>query len=98
MRQLVDDSIWQDRLKMADMYYKHWETKYKCNILEQYYNGFQWKSQGSLNYNPYTINKILETIQIKIAQFIPTYIVFTVSSKTGSADELHTAAPAAQTE
>ena len=95
MRQVVDDSIWQDRLKMADVYYKAWETKYKCNILEKYYNGFQWRSQG-LNYSPYTINKIFETVQIKIAQFIPTYVAFTVSSKTGSEDDIHTAAQAAQ--
>ena len=64
-KQLVEDSIWSQRLTAADKYYKEWEGLFKCEILDKYYEGFQWKSQSELKYNPYTINKIYETIQIK---------------------------------
>src|ERR1043166_4877591 len=96
MKQVIDDDIWSDRLKASNLYYQEWEKLFKCNILEKYYEGQEWRSQGQLNYNPYVINKVYETIQIKIAQFIPTYIAFLVSSKTGNEDDIHTAAQSAQ--
>src|SRR5438128_211139 len=68
MKQTIDDEIWSDRLKTSELYYKEWSTHFKCDILEKYYEGTQWRSQGQLNYNPYVINKIFETIQIEIPQ------------------------------
>ena len=80
-KQLIDDNIWQDRLNAATAYYEEWEKYFKCDILDKYYEGFQWKSQAELAYNPYVINKIYETIQIKIASFVPTFPKYVVSSK-----------------
>ncbi len=94
-KQIVDDSIWSQRLDAANKYYKQWETLFKCDILDKYYEGFQWKSQAELHYNPYTINKIYETIQIKIASFIPTFPRFTVSSRPSNENELESAAASA---
>ena len=94
-KQLVEDSIWSQRLTAADKYYKEWETLFKCEILDKYYEGFQWKSQSELKYNPYTINKIYETIQIKISSFIPTFPKFTVSSKPSNEDQLEAASASA---
>ena len=90
-KQIVEDSIWQERLTAADKYYKEWEGLFKCDILDKYYEGFQWKSQSELSYNPYTINKVYETIQIKIASFIPTFPKFTVSSRPANEDQLEAA-------
>jgi hypothetical protein len=94
-KQLVEDSIWSQRLTAADKYYKEWEGLFKCEILDKYYEGFQWKSQSELKYNPYTINKIYETIQIKISSFIPTFPKFTVSSKPSNEDQLEAASASA---
>jgi hypothetical protein len=94
-KQIVEDSIWSQRLDAANKYYKEWETLFKCDILDKYYEGFQWKSQSELAYNPYTINKIYETIQIKIASFIPTFPRFTVTSKPSNEDLLEAASASA---
>jgi hypothetical protein len=90
-KQLVDDSIWSQEIKIADRYYKEWETLFKCDILDKYYEGFQWKSQSELAYNPYTINKFYETIQIKIASFIPTFPKYVVESRPANEDVMENA-------
>lgn len=94
-KQLIDDSIWQDRLIGADKYYQDWEHYFKCDILDHYYEGKQWKSQSELAYNPYVINKMYETIQIKIASFIPTFPRFVVSSRPSNEGDLESAAASA---
>lgn len=94
-KQLIDDNIWQDRLNAATAYYEEWEKYFKCDILDKYYEGFQWKSQSELAYNPYVINKIYETIQIKIASFVPTFPKYVVSSKPSNEDQLELASASA---
>jgi len=84
-KQIIDDNIWHDRLEAADHYYKSWQKLFKCDILDKYYEGQQWKSQRELGYNPYVINKIYETIQIKIAEFIPTFPKYIVSARPANA-------------
>lgn len=95
-KQIIQDAIWHDRLVGAERYYKEWETRFLCNILDQYYEGFQWKSQEQMWIKPYVINKIYETIQIKIAQFIPTFPQYMVSSRVGNENDLAKAASSAQ--
>jgi hypothetical protein len=85
-KQLVKDNLWRGRIDGANRYYDQWETLFKCKILEQYYEGQQWKGQQNLGYNPYVINKTYETIDIKIAEFVPTFPSFLVSSQP-SAEE-----------
>ena len=85
-KQIVQDSLWGTRLKQADKYYNQWEALFKCKILEEYYEGQQWKSQRTLGYEPYVINKFYETIQIKISNFIPTFPKFNVSARPGNSE------------
>lgn len=94
---LVQDEFWRDRLDSADKYYKQWAGLFKCDILEKYYEGQQWKSQRELSYNPYVINKVYETVQIKLAEFVPTFPKYTISSKPANAEyDLEAAADSAQ--
>ena len=93
--QLISDEVWHERLRAADLYYATWEKLFKCDILDKYYEGIQWKSQLELSYNPYVINKIYETIQIKIAEFIPTFPKYLVSSRTANEEDLEAAAHSA---
>ena len=80
-KQTISDSLWRDRIPAANKYYDEWSKLFKCDALEKYYEGEQWKSQRELGYNPYVINKVYETIQIKIAEFVPTFPKFLVSAK-----------------
>lgn len=95
-KQVIDDSLWVERLKSADRYYAGWAKMFKCDILDKYYEGIQWRSQAELSYNPYVINKIFETVQIKIANFIPDNIQFQIHTKNGNENDIAAAASSAQ--
>lgn len=79
-KQRISDDVWSERLPAAKKHKKTWENQFKIPILYKYYSGFQWKTDG-INYNPYTINKFYETIQIKCAQFIPTFPKYVISTR-----------------
>lgn len=95
-KQLVQDEIWTDRFKDANREYEEWENLFKCDTLENYYEGFQWRNTGDSNVRPYTINKVFETIAIKIAQFVPTFPKFEVSPRPVDEWDLETASQGAQ--
>lgn len=96
-KQIVDDQIWKPRLVAANRYYDSWAHLFKCNTLDKYYEGFQWKSQQQLDFEPYTINKVYETIQIKIAQFVPTFIKYLVQARPANSQyDLESAALSSQ--
>ena len=96
-KQTIEDSIWKSRLKAADTYYDKWDQMFKCDILEKYYEGNQWKAMLDINYRPYVINKIYETIQIKIDQFVPQFPKFNISPTPGNSSwDLEDAAASAQ--
>ena len=59
--------------------------------MEKYYEGFQWKylndiGNDTIGGKPYTINKVYETVQIKIAQFVPSFPKFLISSKPANTE------------
>lgn len=67
------NSLWQTRITNAHKYFDAWHSKFKCNQLEDYYEGIQWKFKRDLstvNYNPYTINLVYSTIKIKLASLL----------------------------
>ncbi len=86
-RQLTEDTVWKERLKDSNKYYESWEKLFSCNVLEEYYEGRQWTdSDSELRSRNYVINKVYETIQIKLDQFIPTNPQFNISAKPGNSD------------
>lgn len=94
-KQLIDDRLWVDRIASANVYYNKWKGLYKCDILEDYYEGRQWKYLDEM-YTPYTINKVYETIQIKLDSFIPEFPQFLVAPRPGNAQfDLETAGESA---
>lgn len=95
-KQIIDDEIWGSRIPAADRYYKSWERRFKCSILEDYYEGRQWKQQENLGYEPYVINEVYDILQIKIAQFMPTFPKYEISPKAGNIDDFDAAANSAQ--
>src|SRR5665213_432301 len=79
-KQLVEDPIWRQRIDAANHYHESWENLFKCKILEEYYEGRQWANVVD-GYSPYTINKFFETIEIKVAEFIPTFPKYLISAR-----------------
>lgn len=80
------DKLWSERIVLANRYYQQWEGLFKCNILERYYEGEQWRAQREIGYDPYVINKYYELIQLKIAKYIPSFPNFTLAPKPGNAE------------
>src|SRR6267142_1038777 len=59
---------WSARIDAANKYYQEWSNLYKCEMLERYYRGFQWRQNVDINvYKPYTLNLVFATIKIKLA-------------------------------
>lgn len=84
--QITDDSIWGGRIDSANRYYDSWARLFKCDVLEKYYEGFQWLNQEQDDNNPYVINKVMETVQIKLDEFIPAQLQFNVYPRMGNSD------------
>lgn len=96
MRQIISDDIWKSRIPQADRYYHAWATAFKCDILEEYYEGYQWRGQMNLAEQPYTLNEVFDIIQIKIAQFMPTFPKYNISTGPGNTDDFSSAADSAE--
>ena len=72
---------WLKRIKENDdKYYKKWESIFKCNKLEKYYQGQQWEPTGT-NYEPYTINLVFSSIEIKLPTLLFQEPVYHVKAK-----------------
>lgn len=80
-KQIILDKTWETHINIANRYYNEWDKLFKCDVLEKFYEGRQWPQMRQLNYDPYTINKVYEAIQIKIANYVPTFPKYLVSSK-----------------
>lgn len=57
------------QIEAAEKYYKAWKSYFRCEVLEKYYEGFQWNVRA-VNYQPYTLNMVYSTIKIKLANII----------------------------
>lgn len=84
--QITEDSLWSERIDSANRYYDTWAKLFQCDVLEKYYEGFQWLNQEQDSNNPYVINKVMETVQIKLDEFIPAALQFNVSARVGNSD------------
>ena len=80
------DNPWLQRWDNADKAYKAWSAKFKCSILVDYYENFQWKARtdgAQINYQPYTLNLFFSSIQIKLASFLFQRPEFMVTPEPG---------------
>ena len=82
------NSFWAQRIFNATKFYSEWEEKFKCRILEEYYEGQMWKGRRdyiSVNYNPYQLNLIYSTIKTKLAGLLFQKPSFLLSPRPGNA-------------
>ncbi len=80
------NTFWQSRIKKADKAYKAWANQFKCNILEDYYEGRQWKFNTFFSEDPYVTNLIYSTIKIKEANILLSQPKYLITPKPGNAD------------
>ncbi len=86
---LTPNSPWKTRIESANKMFGEWEGKFKCKLLEEYYEGFQWKQRRdypTTNYNPYTLNLVYSTIKIKLAGLLFQRPVYKITPRPGSSD------------
>ena len=80
-------SPWQTRIQAANKFHGEWAGKFKCKMLEEYYEGWQWKQRRdypTTNYLPYTINLFYSTIKIKLASLLFQKPKFLVTPNPGN--------------
>jgi len=83
----VSYNSWKTKVTNANKFFGQWHDKFRCDILEEYYEGFQWKGKkdfSTVNYNPYTINLFYSTIKIKLASLLFQRPSFLVSPRPGN--------------
>jgi hypothetical protein len=83
-------NLWAQRISAAQRYHKRWKNKYRCDQLEKYYKGDQWKGKKdffSINYNPYTLNLFYSTIKLKMAGNLFQRPSFTISPRAANSND-----------
>lgn len=81
-------NLWQLKWLNADATFKKWHDRFKCNKLEDYYENKQWATAGGDigGYQPYIVNLVFSTIEIKLANIIFQNPEFVLAPFPGSAD------------
>lgn len=78
---------WTQRITNANKEYDAWQSRFKCDILERYWECDQWRGKKdffTVNYMPYTINLFYSTIKIKLASLLFQKPSFLVSPRPGN--------------
>src|SRR6267143_5924164 len=80
----MPQTIWKTKIEKANQYYIDWETKFKCKILEDYYENFQWRQILDVPYyKPYTINLIYAELKKKLANILYQNLQFNLTPRPG---------------
>lgn len=83
---MATSKLWSDRIKSGNKAYNTWANKFRCNILEQYYEGDQWKFNTFFTEQPYKVNLVYSTIKVKAANLILSYPEYEIAPKPGNMD------------
>lgn len=78
---------WIVRIQAANKMFGEWEGKFRCRLLEEYYEGFHWKQRRdypTTNYNPYMLNLVYSTIKIKLANLLFQKPVYRITPHPGN--------------
>ncbi|MGQ9845881.1 MAG: portal protein [Bacteroidales bacterium] len=85
---MQDNKIWADKVAFADSQFKEWERKFKCKILEKYYEGFQSSDNLNSTEDSYVMNLILSTYQVKKPSLLFRHPIFYVDPQPYAQDVL----------
>ena len=79
-----EEILWSRRLEVANEYYRDWSDRFKCDDLELAYYGFQWEQVE--DYDPYVVNLIFSTIDVKEPNLLFQDPAFNVRPKPNKTD------------
>lgn len=85
-------SPWVNRIHNANEYHKKWSDRFRCDTLEDYYEGMQWSLPNGVTLEsvgirrPYTVNLVYSAIKRKIANLTYTYPEFILTPRPGQMD------------
>lgn len=79
-------SNWSERINYANRNYNAWSIAFKCPVLEDYYEGKQWKFNTYFSSDPYVTNLVFSTIEIKAANLLLSYPKYTLTPRPGNSD------------
>lgn len=81
---------WHDRIRAADKVYLEWSRRFRCSLIEQFYENVQWPEsllKGDPRKEPYTVNLVHSTVESRV----PTLYFFkphiTARPRPGRGDE-----------
>jgi len=80
----IEITPWGKKLEISEKAYKEWEGRFRCSVLEKYYEGFQFKDVQEKY--PYVVNFFYATINEKIAAHLFGKPQFKVTPKPGFSD------------
>lgn len=75
---------WKRKVNSSNKYFEDWERKFKCKLLEDYAEGFQWRQND--NYEPYTMNMFYSTIEVKRPSLVFNRPTFHIKPKPNKSD------------
>ena len=81
--------VWDERISNANKYYDNWANQYEVELLERYYYGDQWNSNGLALKNirkPYVSNQFWVAIDIKTPSLLFSNPVFTIKPRPARSD------------
>lgn len=83
----LEANLFKKIIKKGDDYYEAWEKRFRCDKLEEYFEGHQWKTDGlPHDYRPYVVNLVYSTIQTKIPSTLFSNPVFNLIPRPYLAD------------
>lgn len=80
---------WKARLKAANKVYTDWEKEYDCDLLEDFYRGFQWKGEDieGAERDKYVVNLVNASIRTREPSLLFFNPVARVSPREAKADD-----------
>ena len=79
---MIKNTLWLTKIKNANKYYKNWETRFKCEKLEEYWEGHHWTITDPI-YKPYVVNLIYAELKKKLANILYQNLEYELTPRPG---------------
>jgi hypothetical protein len=90
-RQSEKDRVrsWHRKITAANKAYDAWEKKFRCEMLEEYWEGFQWADNNEIDLadEKYVINLVFPSVEIKIPSLLYYRPQFRIKPRPSRSDD-----------
>jgi hypothetical protein len=85
MRKQYENKVWLTKITNANKYCKQWTERFKCNKIEEYIEGYQWRNIVDIPYyRPYVVNLIYAELKKKLANILYQNIEYNLTPRPGN--------------